>query len=118
MTLSLACLTSSGIVLSTDSRQTYRNKANMTRIGTDSALKLFQITHAIGVVIAGKAFFPDSNGVFKNTGWHIEEFKKTDLPTNGSSREVAVALNNYLSKYPPAEPGALGLGAAQSGWKR
>jgi 20S proteasome alpha/beta subunit len=98
MTLSLACLTSSGIVLSTDSRQTYRNKVNMTRIGTDSALKLFQITPAIGVVIAGRAFFPDGNGILKNTGWFIEEFRKTELPPNGSVREISVALNNYFTR--------------------
>jgi len=96
MTLSLACLTSSGIVLSADSRQTYRNNANMTRIGTDSAFKLFQLSSKVGIVIAGRAFFPDGKGVLKNTGWYIEEFKRSSLPANGSVKEIASALNDYL----------------------
>ncbi len=96
MTLSLACLTSDGIVLSADSRQTYRNSAKMTRIGTDSALKLFQLSPTIGLVIAGRAFVPDEKGVFKNTGWYVEHFRRTNLLPDKTVREVAVALNDYF----------------------
>lgn len=97
MTLSIASITSSGIVLTADSRQTYINKAGMTRIGTDSAVKLFKLNNKMAVVIAGKAFFPDSNNVFKNTGWFIEEFTKKILSENSwTVREATQKLNDYL----------------------
>ena len=97
MTLSLATITTSGIVLTTDSRQTYRNKAGMIRIGSDSAMKLFQINDRVGVVIAGRAFLSDVNGVTKNIGWFIEEFKKKELKEKLSVKETAQKLNDYLS---------------------
>lgn len=97
MTLSIASITSSGIVLTVDSRQTYRNKAGMARIGTDNAVKLFQLTEKIGVIIAGKAFFLDAKGVLKNTGWFIEEFAKNVLKANSwPVKEVAQKMNEYL----------------------
>jgi len=97
MTLSLATITTSGIVLTTDSRQTYRNKAGMTRIGSDSAMKLFQLNDRVGVAIAGRAFLSDVNGVTKNIGWFIEEFKKKELKEKLSVKEIAQKLNDYLS---------------------
>jgi hypothetical protein len=97
MTLSLSTITTSGIVLTTDSRQTYRNRAGMTRIGSDSAMKLFQINDRMGVVIAGRAFLSDVNGVSKNIGWFIEEFKKKELENKLSVKEIAQKLNIYLS---------------------
>jgi hypothetical protein len=69
MSLCLTALTPSGIILTADSRQTYLNNAGMTRIGTDNAVKLFQIGEKAAVVIAGRAFFQDSKGVLKNAGW-------------------------------------------------
>jgi len=98
MTLSLATITTSGIVLTTDSRQTYRNKADMIRIGSDSAMKLFQINDRMGVVIAGRAFLSDDSGVTKNIGWFIEEFKKKELKEKLSVKEIAQKLNVYLSE--------------------
>lgn len=97
MTLSLATITTFGIVLTADSRQTYRNKAGMVRIGSDSAMKLFQINDRVGVVIAGRAFLSDIDGVNKNIGWFIEEFKKKGLKEKLSVKEIAQKLNDYLS---------------------
>lgn len=68
MTLSITSITTSGIALTVDSRQTYFNQARMTRIGTDNAVKLFKLNKEMGVVIAGRAFFSDSKGAPKNTG--------------------------------------------------
>jgi len=98
MSLCITTLTPSGIILTADSRQTYRNNAGMTRIGTDNAVKLFQLSKKVAVVIAGRAFFPDSKGVFKETGWFINEFKKTvldgkDVP---AVKDIANKLNSYL----------------------
>jgi len=97
MTVSISLLTSSGIVLTADSRQTYTNNAGMTRIGTDSAFKLFQLNNKVGVVTAGRAFFPDEKGVFKNTGWFIEEFSKAVLKNYPwSVKQIAEELNTYF----------------------
>lgn len=96
MTLSLATITTSGIVLTTDSRQTYRNGAGMTRIGSDSAMKLFQINDRIGVAIAGRAFLTDTNDVLKNIGWFVEKFKKDLSKEELSTKQIAIKLNEFL----------------------
>jgi hypothetical protein len=75
MTLALSTLTSSGITLTADSRQTYRNNAGMARIGPDNVIKLFALTDSIGVAIDGKAFLLDANSAPKNVGYFVEEFK-------------------------------------------
>jgi hypothetical protein len=96
MTLSIASVTSSGIVLTADSRQTYSNNVGMTRIGTDNANKLFQITDKVGVVIAGKAFIMDDKNVLKSTGWYIQQFKKDKLHDKWTVKEIADNLNAYF----------------------
>jgi len=98
MTLSLASLNSSGIVLTADSRQTYPNSAGMTRIGTDNANKLFQLSNKVGIVIAGKAFFYDDKKVFKSTGWFIEKFKNEAFKDEWTIEEIAAQLNDYCIK--------------------
>ena len=47
----------------------------MARIGSDNALKLFQINSRIGVGITGLAFL-EEDGVLKNLSKFIEEFKR------------------------------------------
>src|ERR1017187_7595078 len=101
MSLCIAALTPSGIILTADSRQTYRNNAGMTRIGTDNAVKLFQLNKKAAVVIAGRAFFADSKGIVKNTGWFIDEFRKNILknPNHLAVKDIAQQLNDYLLKH-------------------
>jgi hypothetical protein len=70
----------------------------MTRIGTDNANKLFQMSKKIGLVIAGKAFYFDEKNVIKSTGWFIEQFKKNEFKNNWSIKETAEKLNDYLTK--------------------
>jgi hypothetical protein len=98
MTLALATLTSDGIILTADSRQTYRNNVGMVRIGSDNATKLFKLTQHVGVAIAGKAFLSDSNGNLKNVGHFIEEFRTAGLPSTASTKEIAQLLIDYLTK--------------------
>ncbi len=97
MTLALGITTSSGIVLTADSRQTYRNAASMMRVGSDNAMKLFQLNDRIGVAIAGRAFLQDTNGANKSTGWFIEEFKKKEMKPGLETKEVAQKLHDYLT---------------------
>lgn len=79
MTLALAALTSAGIVLTADSRQTYQNGANALRVGTDNANKLFKLSEKIGIVVAGNAFARDENNELKSIEWFVEEFRKADF---------------------------------------
>ena len=85
MTLALNTLTSNGMILTADSRQTYRNSAGMVRIGSDSTTKIFKVTDMVGVAIAGKAFVPDPNGKLKNVGYFI-----------GSSEEMARQKKSWV----------------------
>ena len=75
MTLGIGTITSEGIVLATDSRQSYRNRKGISRIGSDNATKLFQLNKRIGLAIAGLAFIVE-DGVPKNISKFIEEFKQ------------------------------------------
>lgn len=76
MSLGINTTTPEGIVLAADSRQSYRNQKGMSRIGSDSASKVFKINNRMGLVVAGLAFLPE-NGVLKNISRFIEEFKKS-----------------------------------------
>ena len=79
MSLVINTTTSEGIVLASDSRQSYRNRKGMTRIGSDNASKLFQLNKRVGVAITGVAFLSE-DGVLKNVSKFIEEFKlKTEV---------------------------------------
>jgi 20S proteasome alpha/beta subunit len=79
MSLALNTTTPEGIVLSADSRQSYRNRKGMARIGSDTASKLFQLNKRIGVAVTGLAFLPEDN-VPKNISKFIEQFKReTDV---------------------------------------
>ena len=96
MTLVVSTITSSGIVLTADSRQTYRNNAGAIRIGSDSVMKLFKLTDFSGVAIAGKAFLNEENQPIKDVGYFINKFKKSEDVKNLSVKEIAVKLNKYL----------------------
>lgn len=79
MSLALNTTTPEGIVLSADSRQSYRNRKGMARIGSDTASKLFQLNKRIGVAVTGLAFLAEDN-VPKNISKFIEQFKReTDV---------------------------------------
>ncbi len=76
MSLCISALTPSGIILTADSRTTYRNITGMARIGTENATKLFRLSDRVGALIAGRAFFPDSSGGLKSAGWFIGRIRK------------------------------------------
>jgi len=79
MSLAICATTSEGLVLASDSRQSYRNRKGMARIGSDNASKLFKINERIGIAVTGLAFLPEE-GVPKNISKFIEEFKReTDV---------------------------------------
>jgi Proteasome subunit len=99
MTLAIAALTSEGIVLTADSRQTYKNLADTVRVGTDNSTKIFQLGEKIAVAIAGRAFALDDHQRMKNIGWFIEQFRKHELKQANTTSVKAIAqqLNKSLT---------------------
>jgi hypothetical protein len=59
MSLTVGVFTPEGIVLAADSRQSYTNVQGVSRIGSDSATKVFQVGDYVGVTVAGPAFLVD-----------------------------------------------------------
>lgn len=98
MTLVISTLTSSGIILTADSRQTYRNKVGSIRIGSDSARKLFKLTDNCGVAISGRAFLNEDGQTAKDVGYFINKFNSTEEIKDLSIKVIAEKLNDYLTK--------------------
>lgn len=96
--MSLAIITSTpeGIVFAADSRQSYRNRKGMARIGSDNVTKLFQINDRVGVAVTGAAFLFEG-GVAKNISKFIEEFKQIgkvqDLDVATASNQLHSHMN-------------------------
>lgn len=97
MTLSLSVINQGGIVLASDSRQTYQNAKGLLRVGSESAMKLFQLSPACGAVVAGRAFIPDANGVALEIGQHVRNFQSATDLSRSSVKEIAEQLNAYLA---------------------
>ena len=97
MSLAINTTTPEGIVLATDSRQSFRNRKGMARIGSDNATKLFQINNRVGVAITGLAFLPE-DGVMKNISKFIDEFKAEIDVENLKVKEVADKLHYLFDK--------------------
>ncbi|MCC7160513.1 hypothetical protein IT399_02235 [Candidatus Nomurabacteria bacterium] len=96
MTLVISTLTSSGIVLTADSRQTYKNQLGATRIGSDSAMKLFKLSDSCGVAISGRAFLSEKDEPAKDVGFFINKFIETEKLDGLTTKEIAEKLNENL----------------------
>lgn len=97
MSLAINTTTPEGIVLAADSRQSYRNKKGMARIGSDSVNKIFQINNRIGIAVTGLAFIPEE-GVPKNISKFIEEFKRKVDTADFNVKDVAEKLHYLFDK--------------------
>lgn len=97
MSLVINTTTPEGIVLAADSRQSYRNMKGMARIGSENAIKLFEINRRIGVGITGLAFLPEG-GVQKNVSQFIEEFRRGNKVKNMEVKDVAHKLHHIFSQ--------------------
>jgi len=99
MSLAINTTTPEGIVLAADSRQSYRNRKGMVRIGSENASKLFQLNKRIGVAITGLAFLSE-NGEMKNISKFVEQFKREDVVGELDVKEVAEKLHHLFDgKY-------------------
>lgn len=97
MSLAINTTTPEGIILAADSRQSYRNQKGVSRIGSDSASKLFLINNRIGVAVTGLAFLQE-NGIPKNISKFIEQFKREVEVEKLSVKEVADKLHFLFDK--------------------
>jgi 20S proteasome alpha/beta subunit len=97
MSLAINTTIPEGIVITTDSRQSYRNRKGMARIGSDNVSKLFQLNKRVGVAVTGLAFLPEE-GVPKNISKFIEEFKRETDVEKLNVKEVAEKLHYLFNK--------------------
>lgn len=97
MSLAINATTSSGIVLAADSRQSYRNRKGMARIGSDNASKLFQLNKRTGCAITGIAFLPSPGGI-KNISAFVDEFRRIEEAERLSVEEMAGKLHEFFGK--------------------
>lgn len=95
MTLAISTITSSGIIMTADSRQTYKNNAGAIRIGSDSAMKLFKLNDSCGVAISGRAYLNDNNSI-KDVGYFIKRFVESEKLKGLKVKEIAEKLNKNL----------------------
>jgi len=99
MSLAINTTIPEGIVLAADSRQSYRNRKGMARIGSDNASKLFQLNQRMGIAVTGLAFLPE-NGVLKSVSSYIKEFIKNNQLERYSVEKTADQLIHLFNdKY-------------------
>ncbi len=97
MSLAINTTTPEGIIIATDSRQSFRNRKGMARIGSDNASKLFQLNKRVGVAVTGLAFLPE-DGVPKNISKFIEQFKHEVDTEKLDVKEIAEKLHYLFNK--------------------
>lgn len=97
MSLVINTTTPEGIVLAADSRQSFRNRKGMARIGSDNASKLFQLNKRIGVAVTGLAFLPEDR-VMKNISKFIEQFKRETDVEKLNVKDVAEKIHYLFNK--------------------
>ncbi len=97
MSLAINATIPEGMVLAADSRQSYRNRKGMARIGSDNASKLFQLSANMGIAITGLAFLPE-NGIFKSVSSYIKEFVQNNQVDKNSVEGTADLLINLFEK--------------------
>ena len=97
MSLAINTTTPEGIVLAADSRQSYRNRKGMARIGSDNACKLFQLNERVGVAVAGLAFLHE-DGELKNISEFVEEFRRASDVDDLDVRDIAEKLHRLLDQ--------------------
>ncbi len=101
MSLGINTTTSEGMVLAADSRQSYRNHKNISRIGSDSASKVYRLGKRVGVIMAGLAFLQDQDGIQKNISHFLDEFKRIHEIEKMTIKEIGKKLEDFFEKKYP-----------------
>jgi hypothetical protein len=96
MSLCISVVTPEGIVVAGESRQT-GVVGGVNRVGSDSAVKVFQLTDTVLAATAGWAFLhPPNATIWKNISSLIEDLKPT-IPAPSTVRAVATQLWTYFN---------------------
>lgn len=96
MSLCISVVTPEGIVVSGESRQT-QVIGGVNRVGSDSAIKVFQLTDTVLAATAGWAYLqPQGATLRRNISSLVEDFKPTIVP-NSTVRDIATALHAYFN---------------------
>jgi 20S proteasome alpha/beta subunit len=93
MTIIVNVTVPEGMVLSADSRQTFKNNNGDVRVSSDSARKLFQLNKRIGAATSGWAYLDG-----RSINSHVNDFKLTLANAEIPVAEMAISLGEYLSK--------------------
>ena len=103
MSLGITTSTPEGIVLASDSRQSYRNKKSVGRIGSDSATKIFRLGRKAGLIVAGLSFLPDKGGP-RSISRFIAEFRNQTDVEKPSIVDISNNLHAFFERrYPYKE---------------
>lgn len=97
MSLAINAATPDGLVLAADSRQSFRNRKGQSRVGSDSAVKIFELSKTIGLLITGPAFL-EEDGVLKNISKFVEDFKEKYKIDGKEVSGVAENLHKFFDE--------------------
>jgi len=97
MSLAINTTTPDGLVLAADSRQSFRNRKGQARVGSDSAVKIFELSKSIGLLITGPAFL-EENGILKNISKFVEDFKGKNKIEGKEVSEVAKKIHDFFDE--------------------
>jgi len=96
VSLCLAVVTPEGIVVAGDSRQA-TVVGGITRIGSESAVKVFELTDTVVAATAGWAFLqPQSSPAWRSISSFIDDFRIT-IPAGSNVQAIAARLWTYFS---------------------
>jgi hypothetical protein len=111
MSLCITVVTPEGIAVAGESRQT-QVISGVNRVGSDSGVKVFELTSTVLAVTAGWAFLkaPGSPSA-RNIASLVEDFKPT-IPAGSSVADIAALMwahfsarfQDHVSAYPAAAP--------------
>ncbi len=96
MSLCIGVVTPEGIIVAGDSRQT-QFVATVNRVGSDSAIKVFELTDTVLAATAGWAFLqPQGSTVQRNISSLIEDFKPT-IPVGSNIQTIVKLIWTYFN---------------------
>ena len=96
MSLCISVVTAEGIVVAGESRQT-QIIGGVNRVGSDSAIKVFELTDTVLAATAGWAFLqPQGAAMARNISSLVEDFKPTIAP-GSSVQQIATDLWNHFN---------------------
>ena len=117
-----------GVVLAADSRQSYTNARQNTRIGSEFGSKLFQLTPRIGLTTFGWAFLQPPNAtIMTSIGALVEDFRATVDPNISVVDASSLLATHFQQIYQhdisnlnwvPTPPDQLALGFQIAGYNQ